>query len=1029
MTAPVPSFADSLREQFYSWEQCGRGWDIYEQPVRLEPLFEPFFGYVLNAESTVDDGRRPTLASRFVEWVANALANKSEIVADDKMPSSYTGDSIEPVEWMSFVELRVSCPHDLIVSKESAEQFLLSLGTLGRPTAFEIIGTRDAIHFQIVCDVVEAEYVEQQIAAHYPGAMVIRVPNWLENQWRKPGGKSLVVEFGLGREFVLPLANPRSLTIDPLVGIAGGFSNLRHDESGIVQILFEPVRHPWAESILRAVTFRDGTEVFYGGRDFLRQANQKIGHPLYAAVIRIAAHSPDEDRAWNIVRQVAASLRPLSDPAGNELIPLNNEGYDNVAHEEDLLLRRTRRQGMILNSEELVHIVHLPTTAVQSPKVRQRGRTTRSAPEIACGAGVSLGFNEHIGRCKEVRLTPESRSRHMHILGASGSGKSTLLLNLITQDISRGDGVAVLDPHGDLIDAILPHVPPERVEDVVLFDPADEEYPVGFNLFSAHSAIEKNLLASDLVAVFRRLSTSWGDQMNAILANAVLAFLESTRGGTILDLRRFLIESTFRKEFLKTVTDPEVVYYWTKEFPLLIGRSPASILTRLDAFLRPKPIRHMVGQRKRGLNLTDVMDGSKILLARLSHGAIGEENAHLLGTLLVSKIHQIALSRQSQKESDRKHFWLYVDEVQNFATPSMASILSGARKYRLGLVVAHQELRQIETAAPDVASALGNVYTRACFRLSDHDAKAVEAGYGGFNASDFQNLGTGEAICRIERPEYAFSLSTNLPGTINDDTAQALRAKIIEASRRKYATPRSELETELSAGRHVEPEVPAIDAVPQEPSAKTVEPMPASAPVASAPVQIPRSIKLVSMPKVEVPVPATMGRGGTQHKYLQHLIKRFAEGLGYRAEIEGKVAGDRAADVALRKGDISIACEICVTTDPRHEVGNVQKCLNEGFLHVLAISPGEKGLSKLSAAIMASINESSKARVHVLTADECLAFIRELEAGRLNREQTVRGYKVKAQYRAMDPVDGSGRLAAVTQVVAGALNRIKSRKK
>jgi hypothetical protein len=260
---------------------------------------------------------------------------------------------------------------------------------------------------------------------------------------------------------------------------------------------------------------------------------------------------------------------------------------------------------------------------------------------------------------------------------------------MITQDIAHGEGIAVLDPHGDLIDQVVGHIPEERAADVVLFDPSDEAYPVGFNILSAHSELERNLLASDLVAVFKRLSTSWGDQMTAVFGNAILAFLESDEGGTLADLRRFLVETDFRKSFLRTVRDAEVVYYWEKEFPLLTGKPHAPILTRLDTFLRPKVVRHMVSQ-KRNLDFRAIMDGRQIFLAKLSQGLIGEENSHLLGALLVSKLNQMALSRQDIHVSERKPFYVYIDEFHNFVTPSMAAILSRTRSFsssRVGKVI------------------------------------------------------------------------------------------------------------------------------------------------------------------------------------------------------------------------------------------------------------------------------------------------------------------------------------------------------
>jgi hypothetical protein len=349
---------------------------------------------------------------------------------------------------------------------------------------------------------------------------------------------------------------------------------------------------------------------------------------------------------------------------------------------------------------------------------------------------------------------------------------------MIVQDMRNGEGLAVLDPHGDLIDEILGHVPEERIADVVLLDPSDEDFPIAFNILSAHSELEKNLLASDLVSVFRRLSTSFGDQMNTVLANAIIAFLESSERGTLSDLRRFLVEPNFRERFLETVRDPEIVYYWQKEFPLLGGRPQGPILTRLDTFLRPKVIRHMVSQKENRIDFSTIMNSRKILLAKLAQGLIGEENSYLLGTLIVSKLNQMAMSRQSMATSERKDFYLYVDEFHNFVTPSMAAILAGARKYHLGLVLAHQELQQLSNRDNDVASAvISNPYTRVCFRLGDFDAKKLEDGFSFFSAKELQNLGVGEAICRMERAEYDFNLkTTRLPG-VAPELASRRRAR------------------------------------------------------------------------------------------------------------------------------------------------------------------------------------------------------------------------------------------------------------
>jgi hypothetical protein len=279
------------------------------------------------------------------------------------------------------------------------------------------------------------------------------------------------------------------------------------------------------------------------------------------------------------------------------------------------------------------------------------------------------------------------------------------------------------------------------------------------------------------------------------------------------------------------------------------------------------------------------MDRKKIFLARLSHGMIGEENAHLLGTLLVSKFHQMAMGRQRQKETERQYFWLYIDEFQNFATPSMAAILSGARKYRLGLVLAHQDLYQLNRQSPDVASAVAtNPYTRICFRLGDEDAKKIAAGFTSFDTTDFQNLGRGESICRIERADLDFNLRT-LPLDEVVGGSAGPRDQALAHSRQHYARSRKSIEAELVTARGDIPAVePAQRGMPEKTPIPHVGKLLSIAAVSSAPP--PPRKKLV--PATE---PAPLGRGGTQHTYLQQLIKQYAEGLGYRASIEENVLG------------------------------------------------------------------------------------------------------------------------------------------
>jgi len=551
------------------------------------------------------------------------------------------------------------------------------LDACGGPISFEVLGSERAVTIQFAIRTEDAVRFQEQAAAYFPDVVIQTNASGIASHLDAPS----IVDVGLSNEFMLPLSVPRNFDRDPLIGVVGALSALGKQESGLLQILFVPVRNPWVSSVMRAVTDEKGGAFFADAPELHKLAQKKVSSPLFAAAIRLAAQAASTGRQGEILRGLYGALTQFSNPIGNEFIALSVSESPTQEQIVDLALRRSRRSGMILNSEELVSLVHIPSASVRSPKLVRAVDRSKAAPSIALGSGLILGTNTHSGVTVSVALSQEQRLRHTYVLGASGTRKSTFLLNCIIQDLEKGNGFGVLDPHGDLIDRVLEHIPDERMKDVILLDPADEEYTVGFNILSAHSELEKTLLSSDLVSVFRRLSTSWGDQMTSVLGNAVLAFLESTRGGTLADLRRFLVEADFREEFLQTVTDSEVVYYWQKEYPLLSGKPQAPLLTRLDTFLRPKLIRRIVSQQENKLDFRTILDGQKILLAKLSQGAIGEENSYLFGTLLIAKIHQAAIGRQNVKESERNPFYLFVDEFQNFVTPSMASILSGARKY------------------------------------------------------------------------------------------------------------------------------------------------------------------------------------------------------------------------------------------------------------------------------------------------------------------------------------------------------------
>lgn len=808
---------EALTRNFFAWENRGRGWQQWPRSIALEPPFRPFFGhFIVPSGAPRDDGRRETMLSRFVDSFtardqqAQVPALPEELFAEP--------DPVFVAENDDLTELAIALPEGTRVDHDAASAFLLSLGSCHDPVSFEIRGTAERIAMQFGVRTDDAPHVTEAVRAFFPAAGVAQTEGTLLDLWRSAGERIAIIECALAREFVLPLRTFLRADPDPLTGVIAALGSLRESELGVLQILFTPAKQDWASSVRRALMDGEGGPFFLDAPELTRLGLEKVSNPLFAVVVRIAAAASEPDRAERIVEQIGGALAHFGRADGNELVFVGND--EGVPLERDLIYRVSHRSGMLLSSGELVALVHPPSASLVSPKLVRRMRRTKAAPKEHAGRPIVLGTNEHAGQLVTVGVTPDERMRHMDVIGASGTGKSTFLLDLALQSIAQGRDIGVLDPHGDLIEEILARVPEEREQDVVLVDASDAEYPVGFNLLDAHSELERTLLASDLVGIFRRLSTTWGDQMQAVLANAVQAFLTSSYGGSLHDLRRFLIEPDYRQNFLKTVEDEEVVYYWQREFPLLVGKPAGPILTRLDGFLRPKPLRAMLAQRESRLDFREILDSQRIFLAKLAQGAIGKENAALLGSLIVAKFHQAAVSRQDVRQESRRDFDLVIDEFQDLVTPSVENILAGTRKYRLGLTAAHQSLRPVYEADANVAAALmANAATRVIFRVGDDDAKKLADGFASFDAQALTSLGIGEAVCRVDRADHDFNLKTRMPARVDAATAAERRQRIVEHSRARYAgAPAREARQDQPSASAVREESPREKPQPKRPT-------------------------------------------------------------------------------------------------------------------------------------------------------------------------------------------------------------------
>lgn len=962
-----------LAESFFVWESAGRGWQVFEHETELEPEFSRFVPPPRTARA-VDDGRLPTFFERlFSNGQHPHLISKG----DDFPVNSFRRTQPLPNCVAQLASFRIYLPKELKVSLEQTEQLLQTLASSASFLAFEIIGTATEIIFQITCPEMEKTAVLVQLKSYLPAVDLRDAEDALYQNFQT--NQTVMVDFGLRKEWFIPLPFGKNLATDTLLPLIASFEEIAEGESICLQVLLSRTRGNWQPAAQEAIFDQTGKLVFANLNIYLAGIKEKLASPLLAVAVRLTARSDSKEKSLQTVRRTGAFFRQYSAPSSNELIPLKNDGLTTENHLQSFLNRTSYRTGMLLTAPELAAIVHLPSDSIKSPKLKRDENLAKPAPEFATKGNLILGENHHAGAVRKISLSSGQRIKHAHLVGASGSGKSTLLLQMMSQDSELGNGFACFDPHGDLIDGVLARIPEHRLKDVVLFDPADEDFPIGFNILSAHSQLEKTLLASDLVSIFRRFSTSWGDVMNSILANTVLAFLESKRSGTLVDLKRFLIERSFREEFLRSVEDEEIRYYWQNEFPQIKGKPFAPLLTRLDTFLRSKLIRHIVAQKKNMLDFRRIMDERKILLIRLSLGAIGQENAYLLGSLLVSKLYQATLSRQNVAEENRPSFFLYLDEAHHFVAESMNQILSGVRKYKLGLVLAHQQLRQFQAGEADIlASVLSNCFTRICFRLDDADAERLAKGFSFFTAEHLKNLGVGEAIARLEQSRYDFNLKCFHLAPVDAAIAEQRRKTVIEQTRANYAKTKTEVEAENQIVRQISS--PTIT-TQNEPLTSTE----------TAKAEITGGIQTI--PESEIPVSAAQygnGRGGRHHQELQSVIKRMAESYGFQATIEKSVLdGAGSVDVSLENENLKIACEVSVTSSTEYETKNILKCLAAGYDYALVVVSNQKKLPSLNAKLRSDIPIQQLEKVKAFGLTGLLAFLRELTAPKETTQRKI----------------------------------------
>src|SRR3990172_667689 len=428
-------------------------------------------------------------------------------------------------------------------------------------------------------------------------------------------------------------------------------------------------------------------------------------------------------------------------------------------------------------------------------------------PEIPINKEITyLGITTYRDKNQLFGIKRKDRRQHVYILGKSGTGKSVLMFNMIIQNIKNGDGVCMVDPHGENVEAVLSAIPPERIKDVVYFNPADADHHIGFNVLELIDPQYKHLVASGLMGIFTKIwANAWSARMEYILKNAILALLD-TPGTTLLGIPRMLVDKDYRQKIISNLKDPVIKAFWVHEYEAwqdkFRNEAIAPIQNKVGQFLSTSIIRNVVGQSKSTINIFDMMNEGKIFLVNVSKGRIGEDNSSLLGGMIITKIQLAAMERVRIPENERKDFYLYVDEFQNFVTDAFAGILSEARKYRLNLTVAHQYTAQLvsdkSTAVRDAV--FGNVGTMIVFRVGADDAEFLEKEFDPeFTPQDLVNLPNYKAYLKLmidgvtSRP---FSAKT-LPPMVKSGNKE-VEEEVIKSSRDLYCRPKAVVEREIN---------------------------------------------------------------------------------------------------------------------------------------------------------------------------------------------------------------------------------------
>ncbi len=721
-----------------------------------------------------------------------------------------------------------------------SEQFLAALSSFELPFAVEVAvpTVGQEIHFFVAFPASAGETLVRQVQSLWSDAVVRPVSDYtIFNYAGAVAGGFLKLK----ERFVLPIRTYQEMEGDTFLPIVGGLGNVNEvGEGAAVQYLVLPagkrqkremlsvlkllkrgekltsILDRWrvsASEIGQALSSEKGKK--RGSQqpvdeEAVRSLERKSSKPLFHVNVRVLASAPSEFQANALFDGIAAGFSQFGAPNRNEFRMVKPKNTGKLAHQFSFR-EFDAEEAMIFSSEELASIFHFPTANFPLHRVKRAKSREAPPPAELPKRGLLLGESRYRGERKQVFLGEDDRRRHLYLVGQTGTGKSTFLANLIAQDIAAGRGVGVIDPHGELVEAVLSLVPPKRADDVILFDPSDLARPLGINMLEYDPAKpeEKTFIVNELIGIFDKLydlKTTGGPMFEQYMRNALLLLMESAgseAGGepaTLMEVPRVFTDAGFRARRLANVKNPTVIDFWEKEAIKVGGEAALANMTpyitsKFNAFTANDYVRLIVGQSRSSFNFRRAMDERKILLVNLAKGRVGEANASLLGMIVVGKLLMAALSRVDMPQESRSDFYLAIDEFQNFTTDSIAVILSEARKYRLDLTLAHQFIAQLTEKVRDAV--FGNVGSIVVFRVGADDAEALKKHFAPvFAEGDLMNLDNFRACVKLlfeGHTATAFNIATAPP-----PAGDAARGSDVAArSRARYGREREEVEHEI----------------------------------------------------------------------------------------------------------------------------------------------------------------------------------------------------------------------------------------